>query len=211
MIWIIFIDAIEEYFHSSYQRYQQGKFIKQLPEKASNRSKAHHEWSTAHPVRTTTCSEKINSTSWMINNISRMINIHPKRSTDILNDQQQVYKNQQPCPQRIFIWFLANAAKKFHIAGEKTFYRIKTLYHDNFYFYFLLTGTLPLYILLFFLYIVFVCKFRPQESQSDVLGDLCRMISLVVGPYFDIFERNIFLRMWFVSYQKRGTDVNMIR
>ncbi len=36
----------------------------------------------------------------------------------------------------------------------------------------------------FFLYTVFVCKFRPQESQSDVLGDLLRMISLVVGPYF---------------------------
>ncbi len=27
-------------------------------------------------------------------------------------------------------------------------------------------------------------KFRPQESQSDVLGDLRRMISLVVGSYF---------------------------
>ncbi len=36
----------------------------------------------------------------------------------------------------------------------------------------------------FFLYIVFVCKFRPQESQSDVLGDLRRMISLFVGTYF---------------------------
>ncbi len=36
----------------------------------------------------------------------------------------------------------------------------------------------------FFLYTVFVCKFRPQESQSDVLGDLHRMISLVVGSYF---------------------------
>jgi hypothetical protein len=32
----------------------------------------------------------------------------------------------------IFIWFLANAAKKFHIVGEKTFYCAKTLYHDNF-------------------------------------------------------------------------------
>ncbi len=32
----------------------------------------------------------------------------------------------------------------------------------------------------FFLYTVFVCKFRPQGSQSDVLGDLHRMISLVV-------------------------------
>ncbi len=29
-----------------------------------------------------------------------------------------------------------------------------------------------------------MCKFRPQESQSDVLGDLRRMISLVVGSYF---------------------------
>ncbi len=34
-----------------------------------------------------------------------------------------------------------------------------------------------------FLYTVSVCKFRPQESQSDVLGDLRRMISLVVGSY----------------------------
>jgi hypothetical protein len=32
----------------------------------------------------------------------------------------------------IFIWFLANAAKKFHIVGEKTFYRAKMFYHDNF-------------------------------------------------------------------------------
>jgi hypothetical protein len=29
-----------------------------------------------------------------------------------------------------------------------------------------------------------VCKFRPQESQSDVLGDLHMMTSLVVGSYF---------------------------
>jgi hypothetical protein len=35
----------------------------------------------------------------------------------------------------------------------------------------------------FFLYTVFVCKFRPQESQSDVLGDLRRKISLVAGSY----------------------------
>ncbi len=27
-------------------------------------------------------------------------------------------------------------------------------------------------------------KFRPQESQSDVLKELCRMISLVVVSYF---------------------------
>ncbi len=38
--------------------------------------------------------------------------------------------------------------------------------------------------LIFFYYFLFVCKFRPQEPQSDVLGDLRRMISLVVGPYF---------------------------
>jgi hypothetical protein len=38
----------------------------------------------------------------------------------------------------------------------------------------------------FFLYTVLVCKFRPQESQSDVLGDLRRMMSLVVGSYFGI-------------------------
>ena len=34
-----------------------------------------------------------------------------------------------------------------------------------------------------FLYTVFVCKFRTQESQSDVLGDLRRKISLVVGSH----------------------------
>jgi hypothetical protein len=43
----------------------------------------------------------------------------------------------------------------------------------------------------FFLYLylsvyVSVCKFSPQESQSDVLGDLLRMISLVVGSYFGL-------------------------
>ncbi len=32
----------------------------------------------------------------------------------------------------IFIWFLLNVAKKFHIVGEKTFYCAKTLCHDNF-------------------------------------------------------------------------------
>jgi hypothetical protein len=36
----------------------------------------------------------------------------------------------------------------------------------------------------FFMYTVLVCKFRPHESQSDVLGDLHKMISLVVGTYF---------------------------
>ncbi len=54
------------------------------------------------------------------------------------------------------------------------------------YIFFLLTGTLPLYFYYFFLYTVFVCKFRPQESQSDVLVELRRTISLVVGPYFEI-------------------------
>jgi hypothetical protein len=39
-----------------------------------------------------------------------------------------------------------------------------------------------------------VCKFRPQESQSDVLGDLRRMISLVVGSYFDM-PPLLFLRL----------------
>jgi hypothetical protein len=58
-----------------------------------------------------------------------------------------------------------------------------------FLFIYLLTGTLPLYLFYYFLlYTVLVCKFRPQESQSDVLGDLriYRMISLVVGSYFDM-------------------------
>ncbi len=39
---------------------------------------------------------------------------------------------------------------------------------------------LALIVNYFFLYTVFVSKFRPQESQSDVLGDLRRKISLVV-------------------------------
>ena len=56
------------------------------------------------------------------------------------------------------------------------------LFFNIYLFFYLLTGTLPLY----FYYFLFVCKFRPQESQSDVLGDLRRMISLVVGPYFDM-------------------------
>jgi hypothetical protein len=42
------------------------------------------------------------------------------------------------------------------------------------------------HLALIFIYTVFVYKFRPQESQSDVLGDLRRMISLVVEPYFDM-------------------------
>ncbi len=45
-------------------------------------------------------------------------------------------------------------------------------------------GHLALIFYYFFLYTIFVCKFRPQETQSDVLGDLRRMISLVVGSYF---------------------------
>ncbi len=40
------------------------------------------------------------------------------------------------------------------------------------------------YFFLYTVFVVFVCKFRPQESQSDVLGDLRRMINLVVGSYF---------------------------
>ena len=35
-----------------------------------------------------------------------------------------------------------------------------------------------------FLYTVFVCKFRPEESQNDVFGDLRLMVSLAVGSYF---------------------------
>ena len=53
-------------------------------------------------------------------------------------------------------------------------------------FFFFIDRHLALIFYYFFLYTVFVCKFRPQESQSDVLGDLRRMISLVVGPYFDM-------------------------
>jgi hypothetical protein len=52
-------------------------------------------------------------------------------------------------------------------------------------FFYLLTGNLPFFYY-FLLYTVLVCKFRPQESQSDVLWDLRRMISLVVWSYFGI-------------------------
>jgi hypothetical protein len=50
-------------------------------------------------------------------------------------------------------------------------------------FFFFIDRHLALILYYFFLYTVFVCKFRPQESQSDVLGDLRRKISLVVGSY----------------------------
>ncbi len=56
--------------------------------------------------------------------------------------------------------------------------------HTLFNFFFLyIDRYLALIIYYFFLYTVFVRKFRPQKSQSDVLGDLRRMISLVVGSY----------------------------
>ncbi len=50
--------------------------------------------------------------------------------------------------------------------------------------FFFIDRYLALIFYYFFLYTVFVCKFRPHESQSNVLGDLRRMISLVVGSYF---------------------------
>jgi hypothetical protein len=53
-------------------------------------------------------------------------------------------------------------------------------------FFYIIDRHLALIFYYFFLYTVFVCKFRPQESQSDVLGDLRRMISLVVELYFDM-------------------------
>ncbi len=55
---------------------------------------------------------------------------------------------------------------------------------EQIFFLFLIDRQFALIFTFFFLYTVFVCKFRPQESQSDVLGDLPRMISLVVGSYF---------------------------
>ncbi len=54
------------------------------------------------------------------------------------------------------------------------------------YFYLFIDMHLALIFYYYFLYTVLVSRFRPQESQSDVLGDLCRMISLVVGSYFDM-------------------------
>jgi hypothetical protein len=59
-------------------------------------------------------------------------------------------------------------------------------FNKNFFFFFFYWQAPCPYIYYFFLYTVFVCKFRPQESQSDILGNLHRMISLVVGPYFDM-------------------------
>jgi hypothetical protein len=50
-----------------------------------------------------------------------------------------------------------------------------------YFFIFLMSGNCPYIFYYFFLYTVSACKFRPQESQSDVLGDLRGMISLVVG------------------------------
>ncbi len=56
----------------------------------------------------------------------------------------------------------------------------------EFFFPFFIDRHLALIFYYFFLNTEFVCKFRPQESQRDILGDLRRMISLVVGPYFDM-------------------------
>ncbi len=56
---------------------------------------------------------------------------------------------------------------------------------NKFFFFFFIDRHLALIFYYFFLYTVFVCKFRPQESHL-CLGDLRRMISLVVGPYFDM-------------------------
>ncbi len=71
-----------------------------------------------------------------------------------------------------------------------SFRYLQTEYLNNLlllnYFYLFIDRHLALIFYYFFLYTVLVCRFRPQESQSDVLGDLCRMISLVVGSYFDM-------------------------
>ncbi len=68
-------------------------------------------------------------------------------------------------------------------------FSFSTLFFSNHLFYesltFFIYRHLAPVLYYFFLYTVFVCKFRPQESQSDVMGDLSRMmISLVVGSYF---------------------------
>jgi hypothetical protein len=55
---------------------------------------------------------------------------------------------------------------------------------DDYYFLFcFIDRHLSLIFYYFFLYTVFVYKFRPQESQGDVLGDLRRKISSVVASY----------------------------
>jgi hypothetical protein len=61
-------------------------------------------------------------------------------------------------------------------------------------YFFIIDRHLALIFYYFFLYTVFVCKFRPQESLSDVLGDLHRIISLVVGSC-----------IWHVSSALAGT------
>jgi hypothetical protein len=61
-------------------------------------------------------------------------------------------------------------------------------------FFFIIDRDLALIFYYFILCTVFVCKFRPQESQSDVLGDLHRIISLVVGSY-----------IWHASSARAGT------
>jgi hypothetical protein len=68
---------------------------------------------------------------------------------------------------------------------ERQAYRQKHALFVILFFIFLFYWQAPCpYILLFLSVYSTGCKFRPQESQSDVLGDLCRMICLVVGSYF---------------------------
>ena len=72
------------------------------------------------------------------------------------------------------------------VHAHKYLVKSRIYFRQYYLFFFFIDRHLALIFYYFFLYTVFVCKFRPQESQSDVLGDLRRMISLVVGPYFDM-------------------------
>ena len=62
--------------------------------------------------------------------------------------------------------------------------RLSDLNIDRYFIYLFIDRHLALIFIISFCNTVFVFKFRPQESQSDVFGDLHRMISLVVGSYF---------------------------
>jgi hypothetical protein len=70
------------------------------------------------------------------------------------------------------------------------------------FFLFLMSGTCPYIFYYFFLYTVSAHKFRPQESQSDVLGDLRRMISLIVGSFKTFFVCNWSITLFFIYHTK---------
>ncbi len=69
---------------------------------------------------------------------------------------------------RILVFFSFEALMVLESGKWKGFFRQSTII---FLFFFINRHLALTFFYYFFLYTVFVCKFRPQESQSDVLGD----------------------------------------